>query len=391
MIIHGQPYHYRLRNGGYDYNQPGIYHVTLVVGHRERLLGSLNMDAKNPGVVLTYIGRLLQEQWEKTPALQAKHGNMVRLLKQVVMPNHWHGVIEIEERMSWSLGDIIQAVKAAITSRWRKMNGYEEPRWLAMKIKNMTKEERSAYYQTRPRIEQPFFDDDFDDTICLRNADGSYDDRHRSAMIHYVEDNPLRAIIMVEHSDYMQRCLHLIIDGRDYAAFGNLFLLRWSRKEQVFCHRRARLWQLNDEEKRKHGYTHDVSPEMETRVPYEETKAFEEEHDEWIRKVMDGQTVLVTPGISEGEKRMKQECLDRGLPLIHIQKEPIGQYWKPEKERFEACIKGALLILAPWNPEQLGDNNGIPSNSDYAIFHNLNDIAKSICAFEGKAIIKSKR
>jgi hypothetical protein len=84
--------------------------------------------------------------------------------------------------------------------------------------------------------------------------------------------------------------------------------------------------------------------------------------------------VLVTPGISECEKRIKKIALAQGLRLIHLQIEPIGQYWKPERSRFEACATGALLILAPW-PEDL------PTfASDYERFHYLNRLAEVVCA-----------
>lgn len=84
--------------------------------------------------------------------------------------------------------------------------------------------------------------------------------------------------------------------------------------------------------------------------------------------------VLVTPGISECEKRIKKEALRQKLRLIHVQADPIGQYWKPERSRFEACAAGTLLILAPW-PEDL------PSfQSDYERFHYLNHLAETVCA-----------
>ena len=56
--------------------------------------------------------------------------------------------------------------------------------------------------------------------------------------------------------------------------------------------------------------------------------------------------------------------------LILLQKEPIGEYWKPAKSRFYACAAGHLLILAPWV---------IDGSSDYASFHQLNDYAREIC------------
>lgn len=55
-----------------------------------------------------------------------------------------------------------------------------------------------------------------------------------------------------------------------------------------------------------------------------------------------------------------QRAAENNYPLIHIQKDPIFRYWKPEASRFHACENGFLLILAPWSPENIGDVNGIP-------------------------------
>ena len=187
--------------------------------------------------------------------------------------------------------------------------------------------------------------------------------RHFQAMIRYVEDNPRRAIIRRARPEFMRRCLHVVIGSREYAAFGNLFLLRWARKVQVFCHRKA----------------------ADGRTPYERTDAYRRECMEWKRMVMQGATAIVTPGISMGERIIKVRCIERGYPLIHLQKEAIGRYWKPELKRFEACAKGALLILAPWKPETIGEVNGVPADTDYSIFHNLNHLAEEICTFDGEA------
>lgn len=115
--------------------------------------------------------------------------------------------------------------------------------------------------------------------------------------------------------------------------------------------------------------------------------AFRREHDNWVAQVMAGATVVVTPGISKGEQLMKNECLAKGYPLIHLQKEPIGALWKPEKMRFDACTNGRLLILAPWKADELGDVAGVPSATDYSVFHNLNTLAEEICLFEGEAVV----
>jgi hypothetical protein len=67
-------------------------------------------------------------------------------------------------------------------------------------------------------------------------------------------------------------------------------------------------------------------------------------------------------------------ALKQRLRLIHLQADPIGRYWKPERSRFEACAYGSLLILAPW-PDDL------PSfASSYERFHYLNRLAETVCA-----------
>lgn len=77
---------------------------------------------------------------------------------------------------------------------------------------------------------------------------------------------------------------------------------------------------------------------------------------------------------AECEKRIKKQALEEGLRLIHVQADPIGRYWKPERSRFEACAHGSLLVLAPW-PEDL------PAfTSDYDRFHYLNRLTESVCA-----------
>lgn len=372
---------YRPHTQGYDYYEAGAYLITLVVQERERILSQLNDDPKQPTVNLTDVGRIVHEEWQKTEAIQCSRGRLIETACQVCMPDHWHGVIVVKERMDKSLGFIIQSFKSACTARWRReVTGYADSPSLAKQLNKISKEKRHKYYLTRPRIERPLFDDDYDDTICLSPE-------HLLRMTAYVDDNPRRAIVRLLFPHFMQRCLHVVIDGVDYAAFGNLFLLRWARKEQVFCHRRARYGQLTAEERLEHGYTYACLPDVETRIPYETTAAFRQEHDGWLSHVMEGATVLVTPGISAGERQMKQECLERGLPLIHLQKEPIGPFWKPELSRFEACQRGMLLILAPWNAGEMGEVRGVPAQTAYSRFHNLNTLARQICLFEGEARI----
>lgn len=391
-----EPLSYRPRNAGHDYCGRGTYLITLVVSGREQLLSYFTTFATENGhkaengriapvvpLVLTPLGEVVREAWLQIPVRSHTHGNKVVVHACVCMPDHFHGVIEVLEPMQWSLGDIIQAFKAFCTSSWQRQQGLPSstirpisvdcrsdgaPAWLREKatfydnegdlIRGMSKKQRQEYYTFVGRQQRPLFDDNYDDTVCL-------DERHRQAMIAYVHDNPRRALLRRLLPDYLRRCLRVQIDGRSYGAFGNLFLLRWPRKVQVMCHRK-----------------HPV-----TGSPYEETDDYVRERSVWEHAIMEGGTVIVTPGISRGEQQMKNECIERGYPLIHLQATPIGQYWKPEKKRFEACVSGSLLILAPWNLDTMGDVGHVPSDSDYSRFHNLNTLAAEISAFNGEAKI----
>lgn len=383
---------YRPHNPGHNYHEAGTYLITLVVTGREPRLSRLNDDAQQPAVELLPKGAIVAEEWEKTAAIQQKKGRKVRTLAQVCMPDHWHGVVAIDERMDVSLGYIIQCFKSSCTARWRReITGFIEPTNikveptaalrarthqsepnLAREFSHTSHHQRQAYYASRPLIERPLFDDDYDDTICINAA-------HLQRMLMYVADNPRRAIMRRLFPQFMERRLHVRIDGVDYAAFGNLFLLRWAKKVQVFCHRRARMGQLSLEERQQYGLTFQALPEMVTRIPYESTQAFRLQHEALVTEVLAGATVAVTPGISKGEQLLKKECLSRGFPLIHLQKEPIGPYWKPEQTRFDACSRGTLLILAPWSLDDMPAVNGIAPTTDFSRYHNMNTLAAQIC------------
>ncbi|UKK49188.1 hypothetical protein L6475_04305 [Prevotella sp. E9-3] len=59
-------------------------------------------------------------------------------------------------------------------------------------------------------------------------------------------------------------------------------------------------------------------------------------------------TVLVSPAVSPGEKRVMRTAFDAGLPTIVIVENGFTPLSKPHGEQFEACAKGRLLMLSPW-------------------------------------------
>jgi len=75
----------RLQN--YDYQQAGLYFVTICSHEKETLFG----DIVNGEVILSKIGQHVKLCWNEIP----QHFPNAALDKFIIMPNHIHGIIEI--------------------------------------------------------------------------------------------------------------------------------------------------------------------------------------------------------------------------------------------------------------------------------------------------------
>ena len=71
----------------YDYSQPGVYHVTICVTHRESRLGRV----KDCEMILNDLGRIAHDGW----GWLAETFPVVVVVVFCVMPNHVHALIRI--------------------------------------------------------------------------------------------------------------------------------------------------------------------------------------------------------------------------------------------------------------------------------------------------------
>jgi len=80
-----------IRLAGYDYSAEGGYYITVVTKDRVYLFGEV-IDGE---MQLNEFGRIVQEEWYRTAKLRPN----VELLEDefVVMPNHIHGIIWLNE------------------------------------------------------------------------------------------------------------------------------------------------------------------------------------------------------------------------------------------------------------------------------------------------------
>lgn len=348
------------RSYWHDYRQRGLYMVTMVIDGRKRLFGTIAGRANGrpgtdeaPHVMLSALGRCVLE--EEVPKIHRYYPE-VEVWRVAIMPDHIHLLLMVREtlRDGKHLGMVVRGFKTGCSRAWWRLQdeaalGGKAPSTTAGKEAPGTatggnapgaapvpKASPLGKEQLRPVL----FEKGYHDRII--NRPGMLENIKR-----YMQENPLRARIREECPKLMERQLHLWIGGREYAAFGNLFLLKFPIKEQVFFHRR----------------------DPRTGQPTEQTDDYQREHDRLLRLAEEG-TVLVTPGISKGESLVVSDALDARLPLILLQKEPISEYWKPPQRRFYACAAGHLLILSPWV---------VDGTSDYSRFHQLNAYAREIC------------
>ena len=311
---------------GHDYAIQGTYEVTMAVVGRQpvfgEIVGTTKAGGEAPHLNPSPLGLAVINN--EIPKIHHYYP-MVAVWQVCLMPDHLHMIVRINAPLppGKHLGIIIGAFKGGISRAW----------W---------QREATVSVASASDTRAPLFEPNYNDHILMR--DGQLENWKR-----YLRDNPRRLMMRREYPNLFQRALCITIDGIRYSAFGNMLLLRQPEKHQVFFHRKT------------------------DGIPTEQTAFWKEERQRLISAAKSGD-VLVTPGISECEKRIKNIALQQALRLIHVQSEPIGRYWKPERSRFEACAAGTLLILAPW-PEDL------PSfTTAYARFHYLNHLAETICA-----------
>ena len=101
----------------YNYQTPGSYFLTLCTENRACLLGHVTeaSEAQQSRVVLSTAGRVVDEAIRAIPA----HYPGVLLDKYVIMPNHVHLILILQDRgeLCPSVSRMIQQLKGIVTKR----------------------------------------------------------------------------------------------------------------------------------------------------------------------------------------------------------------------------------------------------------------------------------
>ncbi|MFK7776219.1 MAG: transposase [Saprospiraceae bacterium] len=105
-----------IRLKDYDYSQEGLYFITICVQNKICLFGKIE-DSK---MILNDAGEMMEKEWLKIP----ERFPNTTLQEYVVMPNHFHAIIEFlnnqiddegqPRRIASTLGDVIGAYKSIV-------------------------------------------------------------------------------------------------------------------------------------------------------------------------------------------------------------------------------------------------------------------------------------
>ena len=327
---------------GHDYTNRQIYMITMVTEGRRPLFGKVigrsNAEAGSPDeprMELSALGQRVADEWWATTS----HHPEVDVLALQMMPDHLHGILFVREKMEQPLGMALRGFKQSCNRHYRELvRGLPPVQSVALPPvpsvalpTQQTKRDRRG----EDRIHGMLFARGYNDRLLLRS--GQLD-----TWLKYLADNPRRLLMKREHPDLFRVKRGVKFAGQTFSALGNIFLLQRPTRLQVQCSRRL------------------TDAEIEAK----------------IHQCLDAANkgaVLVSPSISRGEKNVMRAAFDKGFPLIYLQENGFSDLAKPGGLRMEACARGQLLILAPWEHH----NEQITISRNQCL--SLNEMAKIIC------------
>lgn len=95
------------RKYDYDYTQAGAYFVTICTFQRIKFFG----EVVDGNMRLNFYGQAASHCWKAIP----KHFEHVTVDEYIIMPNHMHGILFIEDGNTYPLGNIVGNYKGAVT------------------------------------------------------------------------------------------------------------------------------------------------------------------------------------------------------------------------------------------------------------------------------------
>ena len=308
-----------------DYTARRMYMITMVTEGRKPLFGqvvgrseAVEPSSEAPHIALSPLGEAIRQIWQTIGSYHPE----VKVVALQMMPDHLHAILFVKERMEKPLGKVLLGVKQACNQAFRKVMPVE---FVAV----------AQQHAQQSRENGLLFAKGFNDQILLKEG-------QLERWLNYLKDNPRRLLMKRENPDLFRVQRGLIFAGLSFSAIGNRFLLEKPVKIQVQCSR-----SISES---------DLQAKM----------------NECLRAARQG-AVLVSPAISKGEKAIMRAAFEDGLPLVYLQENGFTDLAKPGGIRMDACARGQLLILAPW--EHHNEKTIIKRGQCLE----LNEMARAIC------------
>ena len=302
------------REKGWDYRGRAIYHFTLPVERRYPLFGTLEgKSAETAFVRLNSFGQRVCQMLSGLAQFYKEKGYTLKVLAQMVMPDHVHLVIQVLEPLPQSIGAVMRGFKSGCTKV------YKEEYYCSSENATGVHGDVLVHFA---RI--------FADRGSIWQQDAAYYHErilHAPGQLHrmivYVKDNPRRLWLKRHNPDLFRMHRDTVLCGLSFTSLGNHFLLQWPDRQLVEMSRSA------------------------------DSASIEKRLQEVLAAAHNG-TVTYTAAISDGEQLIARTVRQQGFPLVVLLADgfptagsPHERFYKPGGVYFEACSKGGLLLLEP--------------------------------------------
>jgi len=301
----------------HDYTERRMYMITLETEGRKPLFGHLEGNPfaergsiDEPHIVLSPLGKAVESEW------MGIHGyySQIEVKAVQMMPDHMHGILFVKAPLPVHLGQVISGFKAGCRKAQRALAAEHKTAAEPLYTEKEKEKKRAAsqYITAEPlsKVGTSLFAKGYNDLV-LR----SYDEL--PAWQNYLRDNPRRLMMKRARPDWLRPFFNLTVGDQRYNGIGNRELLTAPKRLAVRVSRRI------------------VGSDLEREV------------QRYIEAARMG-TILVSPAISPGEKRVMREAFNAGLPTIVLLENGFTPLSKPHGEQFDACAQGRLLMLSPW-------------------------------------------
>ena len=320
------------REKRWDYRGRAIYHFTLPVEGRYPLFGTLEgKGAETAFVKLNSFGQRVCQMLGGLAQFYGGKGYALKVLAQMVMPDHVHLVIQVLEPLPQSIGAVVRGFKSGCTKVYKEeyycsgenaaevhgdtTKGAAEVQGGAAEVHMNAPMHFGRIFAARGSIWQqdPAY---YHERIL--HAPGQL-----RRMIDYVKDNPRRLWLKSHNPDLFRLHRRTEAAGLSFTSMGNHFLLHWPDGQVVEISRSATSGQIQELLSSALAAAHNGA-------------------------------VTYTAAISKDERLISRSLREQGYPLVVLLNDgfpkegsPQERYYKPGGVYFDACSKGQLLLLEP--------------------------------------------